>query len=313
MAARESDVRRKLREATLKTKRAEREAEDAQSRMPELEKSQIEAEEENHRSTRKTKQLEADLKKAQQDLGEQKVQAEKETQRRLDEEKSKWTASLQTHRIDSPATSLRKGYGLGFDLVSPLDRQVSRRASYFPSHDSSTPPRQQSLASLKGLSNGAVPETPSIVTSNDADEYFSNVPPTPASQSHTASPRAMHDLMSTSTVGAGPSVQLVERMSANVRRLESEKAASKDELARLTSQRDESRQEVVTLMREVEEKRKIDERLKTMELDHKDLTERHKTTLELLGEKSEQVEELKADIMDVKQMYRQLADTMGKS
>ena len=102
-------------------------------------------------------------------------------------------------------------------------------------------------------------------------------------------------------------------MSANVRRLESEKAASKDEITRLSTQRDEARQEVVSLMREVEEKRKIDERLKTLETDHEGLGGRYQTTLELLGEKSEQVEELKADIADVKQMYRQLADTMGKS
>jgi archaellum component FlaC len=66
-------------------------------------------------------------------------------------------------------------------------------------------------------------------------------------------------------------------------------------------------------MREVEEKRKIDDRLRALEKDHEGLSQRHRTTLELLGEKSEQVEELKADILDVKQMYRQLADTMGKS
>jgi archaellum component FlaC len=99
-------------------------------------------------------------------------------------------------------------------------------------------------------------------------------------------------------------------MSANVRRLESEKAASKDELARLTTQRDEARQEVVSLMREAEKTRKIEERMNALEKEHADISQRHQTTLELLGEKSEQVEELKADILDVKQMYRQLADTM---
>ncbi|KAI9866916.1 MAG: hypothetical protein M1823_009142, partial [Watsoniomyces obsoletus] len=120
----------------------------------------------------------------------------------------------------------------------------------------------------------------------------------------------VHDLISTSTVGAGPSVQLIERMSANVRRLESEKAACRDEISRLTAQRDESRTEVVNLMREVEEKRKMDERLRVLEAEHKDLAGRYATTLEMLGEKSELVEELKADVADVKAMYRQLADTM---
>lgn len=177
--------------------------------------------------------------------------------------------------------------------------------------DSNAPLRQSSTSSIRGFSNGTLPETPSIVTSAD-DEFFANVPPTPASQTCATSNRGVNDIISTSTVGAGPSVQLVERMSANVRRLESEKAVSKDEIARLTTQRDEARQEVVSLMREVEQKRHVDERLKKLEQEHRSLIERHQTTLELLGEKSELVEELKADVADVKQMYRELVDTMGK-
>lgn len=309
VVTRESDVRRKLRDTSSKLKRAERDLEDAQNRLPDIEKELGQAEEEAQRLQKKIKQLEADLAQARSDVEEQKAQAEKDTAQRIEEEKSKWAATLQfqTQRNDSPAGPHRRTSGLGVD---PYDRSSSRRASVFPSMD--TPSRQQSFPSLKGLSNGGIPETPSIVTSQDHDEYFNNVPPTPASQSHANSPRAIHDLVSTSTVGAGPSVQLVERMSANVRRLESEKAASKDELVRLTTQRDESRQEVVNLMREVEEKRTVANRLAVVEEEHKALSQRHQTTLELLGEKSEQVEELKADILDVKQMYRQLADTMGK-
>jgi TATA element modulatory factor len=308
VAARENDVRRKLRETTSKLKRSERDLEEAQNRLPETEKELQEAEEENQRLTRKMKQLEADLKQTQKDAEEQKVLAEKDTQRRIDEEKAKIMASVASQRTESPvASSFRKGSGLVLDVY---DRPSSRRSSIFPEH----PIRQQSGTSLKGLSNGGlVAETPSIVTSQDPDEYFNGIPPTPASQQgQNNSPRGLHDLVSTSTVGAGPSVQLVERMSANVRRLESEKAASRDEIARLTGQRDESRSEVVNLMREVEGKRNVAERLKVLEEEHSSLKERHQTTLELLGEKSEQVEELKADIADVKQMYRQLADTMGK-
>lgn len=196
----------------------------------------------------------------------------------------------------------------------PADPFERRRSTVYPLLDTSS--RQHSVNSLKGLANGgstSLLETPSIMTSHDPDEYFNNVPPTPASQSHANSPRAVHDLVSTSTVGAGPSVQLVERMSANVRRLESEKAASRDEIARLTTQRDESRREVVELMREMDEKRDVATRLASLEAENAGLAKRHQTTLELLGEKSEQVEELRADVLDVKQMYRQLADTMGKS
>jgi predicted RNase H-like nuclease (RuvC/YqgF family) len=122
----------------------------------------------------------------------------------------------------------------------------------------------------------------------------------------------VNDIISTSTVGTGPSVQLVERMSATVRRLETEKAASKDELGRLTAQRDEARQEVVRLMREVENNRANDEKVKVLEEEQRAINERYQTTLELLGEKSELVEELKADVADVKQMYRDLVDSTMK-
>ena len=311
IATRESDVRRKLRETTLKAKRTERELEETQNRLPDLEKGQIETDEELQRSTRKMKQLETDVANLQKTLEEHKAQAERDTLRRLDEEKTKWAASLAAPLTDSPSTSMRKGHGLGFDLSHP---HHSRRSSFLPPHDrdSNTPPRQYSLASIKGFSNGAA-ETPPLVISND-DEYFANVPPTPLSQTNVHSPRgaAMHDLLSTSTVGAGPSVQLVERMSANVRRLESEKSASKDEITRLAGQRDEARKEVVELMREVEGKRGLDERLKGLEEQHRVLDEKHERALEMLGEKSELVEELRQDVVDVKAMYRQLAQTMGK-
>ncbi|KAG9778896.1 hypothetical protein KCU88_g4189, partial [Aureobasidium melanogenum] len=317
VAARDADLRKKLRDATQKLKGAERELENIQVKYADMEKSLAEANEETERLSRKARQLEEDLSNSLKELEEQKANAARELQRKLDEEKAKWTAALHIQRTESPGTSVRKTSTMGgFDmnhLMSPVyERPSSRRSSVMPLFDSNTPPRQQSTTSIKGLANlnGTTAETPSVVTSMDQDEYFANVPPTPLSVSYHSHRGGVNDLISASTVGAGPSVQLVERMSANVRRLESEKAASKDELLRLTTQRDEARKEVVNLMREVEEKRKIEARLKTLETEYQSLNERHQTTLELLGEKSEQVEELKADILDVKQMYRQLADTM---
>lgn len=124
--------------------------------------------------------------------------------------------------------------------------------------------------------------------------------------------RGINDIISESTVGAGPSVQLVERMSAAVRRLESERAASKDELARITSQRDEARKQVVDLMRETDQKKATDARIQELEAQMEELDQRYLTTLEMLGEKSEQVEELQADIADLKKIYRELVDSTMK-
>ena len=111
-----------------------------------------------------------------------------------------------------------------------------------------------------------------------------------------------------SGIGAGPSVQLVERMSATVRRLTSEKSATRDELARLSTQRDEARGQIVDLMREVEAKRAADERVALLQHDLADLNKRYQTTLEMLGEKSELVDELRADIQDMKGMWRDMLD-----
>jgi predicted RNase H-like nuclease (RuvC/YqgF family) len=118
--------------------------------------------------------------------------------------------------------------------------------------------------------------------------------------------RTVHELVSHSTMAAGPSVQLVERMSAAVRRLESEKAASKEEHARLLAQRDEAREEVVGLMREIDGVKKSNERLGSLEKELKELKTRYEASLEMLGEKSEEVEELRDDLEEVRKIYKQV-------
>lgn len=124
--------------------------------------------------------------------------------------------------------------------------------------------------------------------------------------------RTAAELISISTAGAGPSVQLVERMSATVRRLETEKAASREEIARLIGQRDEARNEVVALMREMETMKDTQGRVGKMEQEMADLKSRYDAALEMLGEKSEECEELKNDVDDLKKIYRELVESTLK-
>lgn len=318
VAAREAEVRKKVRDLTLKAKTAERQAEQNGSRASDLERQHSKTQTMLQQVSRKAKDQEETLSKAQNELDEHRANFEKDIAKRIDEEKARWMSSLPV-RNDSPVASVRKGsaFDIGH-LMSPAYPPYNRRTSAMHRAESNTPPQQHSTTMLpslaygKGAANGTIPETPSIVTSMDHDEYFNNVPPTPASTRGGSASRGVNDIISTSTVGAGPSVQLVERMSANVRRLESEKAASRDELARLQTQRDEARSEIVKLMREVEHKRGVEERIQSLEGAHEALNKRYDATLEMLGEKSELVEELKADVADVKQMYRELVDTMGQ-
>jgi len=172
-----------------------------------------------------------------------------------------------------------------------------------------------------GLSHTPNPLDREVHSGEDA--FGDGAPPPPQQQQpppllleQTASPQQLPqqppDLVSVSTVAAGPSVQLVERMSAAIRRLESEKVAAREELARMARQRDEGRAEMVALMREAEGGRAAAKRVGELETEVGEMKERYETTLELLGEKSELVEELRADVDDVKAMYRDLVERTVK-
>lgn len=187
------------------------------------------------------------------------------------------------------------------------ERPLSRRSSSQPLHNLQTSNFENQRPTSRHDSLSTVPQlsvnsgAPGMTSPYDNDDFFEiHTPATPE--------RTINDVISASTAGAGPSVQLVERMSAAVRRLESEKASHKDELSRLSGQRDEARDQIVGLMKEVEEKRGWENRVKELEKEMKVVEERYLTTLEMLGEKSERVEELKADVQDLKGMYRELVD-----
>ena len=312
----------------MKAKRNEDELEETRSKLPTFQQELAE-----QRSKLKGLQQRAD--EAETALAEAKASFEQEKQawslqilQRVEEEKQKWQEEAGSNfgynnRAESPVTSTRRGLTTEFLGLQNLQiRRTSarsinndsptasgflgRRPSATPlgrSSGNGTPTRQDSMQSLS-KENGGDMEKASIHTDND--EFFEN---------H-ASPSSPHqtinDMVSASTIGAGPSVQLVERMSSAVRRLENEKAATKEDLARLSAQRDEARAEIVALMREVEKKRAADARVAALETEVQDINSRYQTTLEMLGEKSELVDELKSDIDDIKAMYRELVERTVK-
>ncbi|KAI9749937.1 MAG: hypothetical protein M4579_006672 [Chaenotheca gracillima] len=360
LSKREGDVRRKAREANLKSKRLEEELENSHRKFESLQQDLAERHEELDKLQRRAVEAENAMKIAREDFEKEKIALKADLGARIEQEKNKWREELaaltaqaptspyafsprtqsptgfgstrkmpaasagdylstQTRRVNSRPVSSEYFLGGEGDRPVSRNRQVSGKPYPQPHHQSpnqrnlealTSPPlpsRQDSASSLSHFaSNGippqhAPPETPSIhTTATDQDSTF---------ESHSSPHRTIADVISVSTVGAGPSVQLVERMSAAVRRLESEKASSKDELSRLSAQRDEARTEVVTLMREIEEKRAADERVAALEREITQMNQRYQTTLEMLGEKSEMVEELKADVADVKKIYRELVDS----
>ncbi len=65
-------------------------------------------------------------------------------------------------------------------------------------------------------------------------------------------------------------------------------------------------------MREVEAKRTGDERIASLEKEVQDLDARYQASLEMLGEKSETVEELRSDVSDLKRILRETVDSMTR-
>ncbi|KAL8655504.1 MAG: hypothetical protein Q9226_003031 [Calogaya cf. arnoldii] len=325
IAKRESDVRRKVRETNLKSRHAEDELERMTAKTHDLDQETLQQRSHMASLREKLLKVETDATAARKELIAERQAWETKQAQRLKEERLQQRedssrtpdAMDQPLRTESPVTSGRnRKASNAADRASPhnnrrlqglaitgasAERPLSRRSSTQPMNHSSD--HHRALSRQDSMSFAGIPETPSIQIDNQ-DDFFDGIR-TPATPE-----RTINDMISGSTAGAGPSVQLVERMSAAVRRLESEKAAHKDELARLSTQRDEAREQAVGLMREAEEKRAADAKVKNLEKEVEDLNARYLTTLEMLGEKSEKVDELKADVADIKELYRELCDQM---
>ncbi|KAF1356720.1 TATA element modulatory factor 1 TATA binding-domain-containing protein [Delphinella strobiligena] len=331
---READIRKKARDVSNKSKRAEEELERVTEESQDLSQQlQTRASEIKTLQTRLST-VEKTLEECKADFDRQRRVLESEYNQKLEEEKARQAQhGLDTHGdMSGPTTSplesssyFRSKNAGQESSNSPNQRRSIQRLSSHDLKPLSVPRRQStmvgnvrgtsdilspsvsrqgsgfSLSQLNGHANG-IPRTPSIhMTEADADEAFDFSPQ-----------RTINDVISASTVHTGPSVQLVERMSSSIRRLESEKAAHKDELARLISQRDESRNEVVALMREMDSKHQSNDRSSKLESELGEVKKRYEACLEMLGEREEEVADLKADVVELKRIYRDLAERSMK-
>jgi len=205
----------------------------------------------------------------------------------------------------------------------PLSRTTSMTPDQNPSPVLSRPESHISLSQLNtnNIMNipGAIPPTPSIqaggrgILDSLSEAGADNNHNDDMAEDQRSSPHAtVQDMLSASTMHTGPSVQLVERMSASIRRLESDKAAHKDEVSRLSAQRDAARNEVVLLMSENEKTKEAMREIQALKSDKKEIKGRYEACLEMLGEREEEVQELRADVVELKGMYKELAAQMGR-
>jgi chromosome segregation ATPase len=344
IARREADIRKKAREINSKARRLEEDLEVEKDKVSTMESELSQQKAALARVQTRLNAAETALAEARAEAERERKILEKDLQSKLDEERTKWKVenshptppmdANQFLRTESPTTyftqrksssdlrglqSRRSNTGSRIAAeLAPLSAEnshpSSRRTSTVPWHaartptmDSAIPGRQESATSLHYV-NGSMPPSASISVAPSLDALDDHMDRDSTSSPH----RTVNELISVSAVGAGPSVQLVERMSAAVRRLESEKADTKEEMARILAQRDEAREEVVSLMREVEAARGDKEKMAQLEEEVKSMKGRYDAALEMLGEKSEECEELKNDVLDLKKIYRELVESTLK-
>ncbi|QBM88625.1 TATA element modulatory factor 1 DNA binding [Metschnikowia aff. pulcherrima] len=104
--------------------------------------------------------------------------------------------------------------------------------------------------------------------------------------------------------GATKNIQLINKMSSSIRRLEAEINALKDENEQLAAEKESAQREIVD-RNELEQKlAALDSRISQLqhELDQK--AQNEGTLLEVIGEKLEKVAELEADVADLKDLLR---------
>ncbi|EGW31872.1 uncharacterized protein SPAPADRAFT_155618 [Spathaspora passalidarum NRRL Y-27907] len=99
-------------------------------------------------------------------------------------------------------------------------------------------------------------------------------------------------------------IQLVNKMSSTIRRLEIELNTLKDEYSKLSMDKEKLEQELFESLKLNDEMSQMNVQIDELKKQISEKDRKEQTMLELIGEKSEQVEELKADVFDLKELCK---------
>ncbi|KAI5967815.1 uncharacterized protein KGF55_000047 [Candida pseudojiufengensis] len=102
----------------------------------------------------------------------------------------------------------------------------------------------------------------------------------------------------------GNNLQLINKMSSNIRRLEIELNTMKDEYLKLMNDKQQLEENLLDNISKLENMDKLKDQIKELEIEIENKSKKEQTMLELIGEKSEQNEELKNDVLDLKELLK---------
>ncbi|CAH2350489.1 hypothetical protein CLIB1423_01S11276 [[Candida] railenensis] len=115
----------------------------------------------------------------------------------------------------------------------------------------------------------------------------------------------------TGAIGGGNvNIQLINKMSSNIRRLEIELNTLKDENRKLAEEKEQVQKVIIEKIRVEEEIDGLKQKSEELERLLEENKKKESTMLQIIGEKSDQVEELKADVADLKDLCKQQVQQM---
>lgn len=104
--------------------------------------------------------------------------------------------------------------------------------------------------------------------------------------------------------GTGNHIQLLTKMSSAVRRLETELVTVREESAQIDAEKEQLQQELVAKLGLAAENESLRTQVEELRLQIAAAEERAQTMLEVIGEKSDRIYELEADVADLKDICR---------
>lgn len=116
--------------------------------------------------------------------------------------------------------------------------------------------------------------------------------------------------LSSAGAGATKHIQIINKMSASIRRLEAEILTLKEENEQLATEKEYAQREIVDRNELDKKLRELEQRISSLQSELEEKSRREGTLLEVIGEKSEKVGELEADVYDLKDLLRQQVQQM---
>ncbi|KAF9583216.1 hypothetical protein BGW38_010009 [Lunasporangiospora selenospora] len=243
----------------------------------------------------------------------QQIQQQQSQLQQLQQQQQQQQQSSQSSKLYQDDSTLGGGSGAGQgSIIGPVPLSAKRPSfSTGPGYMGS--PGSVGSPVIVGTSSGGRADrssNTSVRASFDSTTSPTNMDGLPGALSRTGSSQTISGVLSgnaLSGMGGGSSAGTavaIERLTTITRQLEGQVAFLTEQARSAQKDKDELSEELVRVTMELEDLQKVATKVPGLEQELTLLQDRHRAALEMLGEKTEEVQELRADIVDVKEAYR---------